>query len=45
MKYVFYAFLAVAGIALWLTSTDDGKRLKRHLLEQRDSSVSVYGPD
>ena len=45
MKYVFYAFLVVAAIAVWMTSTDDGKRLKQRMLDQRDRSVSVYGPD
>jgi hypothetical protein len=45
MKYVFYAFLVLAGIAFWLTSTDDGKRMKQRLLDQRDRSVSVYQPE
>lgn len=32
MKYVFYAFAAVAMIAVWLNTTPDGRRAKQHFL-------------
>jgi hypothetical protein len=43
MKYVFYAFAAVALIAAWLNMTPDGQRAKRHFLAAGTENLRMSG--
>lgn len=43
MKYVFYAFAVVAMIAVWLNTTPDGQRAKRHFLAAGSENLRMNG--
>ncbi|MFM5918656.1 MAG: hypothetical protein ACKOOL_14135 [Novosphingobium sp.] len=42
MRYVLYAAAAVAVAALWLNSSNQGARLKRHMNNHPSETAALY---